>query len=226
MRLLEVTLDATELSAAYGFYAGDLGLPVVRHLADALILQAGASRLTFRKAASTTQAAFYHFALNVHPTRFQRARAAMAAITPLLNDRDGRDVFDSRSWDATICYFADPLGNIGELTARHDLRTEPVPPGLGILSIGEIGLVTGDVPGLTKRLCRELSVEVYRESAGDEFAALGDEHGLLILAQQGRVWYPDTGKRAVAAPLEVLLEAGDGRRFRIAAPEFSVQPHP
>lgn len=223
MRLLEITLDATDLHAAYGFYAGDLGLPVVRRNADLLTLQAGASRLTFRRAQQSAASPFYHLAFNVHPTRFERARAAMAAITPLVHDRNGRDVFDFRSWDATACYFIDPLGNVGELIARRDLRGEPVPSDPGILAIGEIGLVTGDVPALTKRLSRELGAEVYRDSSGDEFAALGDEGGLLILSQQGREWYPETDKAAVSAPLTVLLEA-NGQRHRIELPAFSVQP--
>jgi len=222
MRLLELTLDTTDLTAAYSFYAGDLGLPVVRRAADALTLQAGASRLTFRRAEPTAVAPSYHFAFNIHPTRFERARATMAAVTPLVHDRSGRDVFDFRSWDATACYFMDPLGNVGELIARRDLRGEPVPPDPGILAIGEIGLVTGDVPALTKRLSRELGAGVYRDSSGDEFAALGDEHGLLILVSLGRIWYPDTGKAASAAPLTVLLEA-NGQRRRIEAPAFSVQ---
>lgn len=226
MRLLEITLDATDLHAAYSFYAGDLGLPVVRRTSDALTLQAGASRLIFRKAHSTGAAPFYHFAFNIHPARFERARAAMAAITPLVHDHDGREVFDFRSWDATACYFIDPLGNVGELIARRDLRGEPVPSEPGILSIGEIGLVTGDVPALTKRLSRELSVDVYRDSAGAEFAALGDQHGLLILVWQGRVWYPDTGKLAAVANLSLLVQTADDMRWRLDSPAFAPQNQP
>lgn len=223
MRLLEVTLDAIDLHAAYSFYAGDLGLPVVRRAADTLTLQAGASRLTFRKADATGAAPFYHFAFNIHPARFERARAMMAAITPLVHDHDGNEVFDFRSWDATACYFIDPLGNVGELIARRELRGEPVPTEPGILSIGEIGLVTGDVPALTRRLSRELSVGVYRDSAGTEFAALGDPHGLLILVRQGRVWYPDTGKPARFANLSLLVETADHKRWRLDSPSFA--PH-
>lgn len=220
MRLLELTLDATDLTAAYSFYAGDLGLPVVRRATDALTLQAGASRLTFRRV-ERAAAPCYHFAFNIHPTRFERARASMAALTPLVHDRSGRDVFDFRSWDATACYFIDPLGNVGELIARRDLRGEPVPSDPGILSLGEIGLVTGDVPALTKRLSRELGIGVYRDSAGDEFAALGDEHGLLILARQGREWYPETGKSAVSMNLSALLETDNGKRWRLESPFYT-----
>ena len=223
MRLLEITLDAADLAAAYGFYAGDLGLPVSRRTADSLTLQAGASRLTFRRGEASGAAPFYHFAFNIHPARFERARASVAAVTTLIHDLDGREVFDFRSWDATACYFLDPLGNVGELIARRQLRSEAAPADPGILSVGEIGLVTGDVPGLTKRLVAELGANVYRDSAGEDFAALGNEHGLLILVSQGRTWYPDTGRAAIVASLAVLLEAGDGQRWRIEAPAFSVQ---
>jgi catechol-2,3-dioxygenase len=224
MRLLEIHLAAVDLTAAYSFYAGDLGLPVIRQTPAALTLQAGASRLIFRKADANGAAPSYHFAFNIHPARFERARAMMAAITPLVHDHDGRDVFDFRSWDATACYFIDPLGNVGELIARRDLRSERALTEPGILSIGEIGLVTGDVPAMTRRLSRELNIDVYRDSAGAEFAALGDENGLLIITPPGRVWYPDTGKRAVTASLDILLEAGDGHKWRLEVPAFSVRP--
>jgi catechol-2,3-dioxygenase len=221
MRLLEITLDATDLHAAYSFYGGDLGLAVVRRTPTTLTLQVGASRLTFRKVDDAGAAPFYHFAFNIHPARFERARATMAAITPLVHDHEGREVFDFRSWDATACYFIDPLGNVGELIARRDLRAEPAPVEPGILSVGEIGLVTGDVRSLTKRLSREVGLSVYRDSAGEDFAALGDEHGLLILARKGRPWYPDTGKPATSAALTVVVEALNGNSYVLSAPDFS-----
>jgi catechol-2,3-dioxygenase len=201
-------------------------LPVVRRSTTELSLQAGASRLVFRRAEPNGAHPFYHFAFNVHPERFERARAMMAAITPLIHDQSGREVINFRSWDATACYFSDPLNNVGELIARRDLRGEAIPADPGILSVGEIGLVTGDVPALAKRLRNELGVDVYRESSGEEFAALGDEQGLLILVRQGREWYPDTGRAAIPAKLSLLVESPGGRRWRLDSPSYLAQPQP
>ena len=47
---------------------------------------------------------------------------------------------------------------------------------------------------------------VYRGQPDATFTPLGDEHGLLILVPQGRVWYPNTGQPAQALPLAVRVE--------------------
>lgn len=208
MNIVELTLDASDLGPLYEFYAGDLGLPVVRRSPDLLALAAGTTRLQFRRADGKP---FYHFAFNVHPVRFERARAKLAAITQLVHDADGEEVYEFRSWNARACYFYDPLGNVVEIIGRRDLANAPVPPGAAWLSIGEVGLVTDDVPALTRRAGQELGLPVYRDSAGEAFAAVGDAEGLLILVQRGRTWFPDTGKAAVSAPVEIRLQhAGAG----------------
>ncbi len=216
MKLREVTLDGRDLPSLHEFYAGDLALPVVRRTADALTFQAGATALTFRRA---ERSASYHFAFNVHPARFERARAIVAAITPLLHDADGQEIFDFRSWDARACYFYDPAGNVVEIIARRDLASLPIHPEPAILSVGELGLVADDVPALAARITRDLGLPVYRESSGETFAALGDAEGLLILSQRGRIWYPDTGKASAPAPVVCVLQHG-GQSWRIQGPPF------
>jgi catechol-2,3-dioxygenase len=182
----------------------------------------GGTALTFRR---SDRPACYHFAFNVHPARFERARAALATITPLIHDAEGQEVFDFRSWDARACYFYDPAGNIVEIIARRALADTPTPPDPAFLSVSEIGLVADDVPALTARITRETGLPVYRESSGETFAALGDAEGLLILAQRGRIWYPDTGKAAVLAPVESTLEAG-GVTLRLAGPPYQFTRNP
>lgn len=216
MRIKALTLEAANLRPLYEFYAGDLAFPLVRRTADALALQVGSTSLTFRRADT---AASYHFAFNVHPSRFERARAAFAAITPLIHGVDNQEIFDFRSWDARACYFYDPAGNIVEIIARRELSAVAVPPDPALLSISEIGLVADDVPALAARITRELGAAVYRESLGETFAALGDAEGLLILAQRGRIWYPDTGKAAAPAPLACGVDAG-GTTWQIDGPPY------
>ncbi len=220
MRIYDLTLETNDLGPPYEFYVGDLALPVVRRSPDMLALQIGATKLQFRRGPNRP---FYHFAINVHPARFERARATLAAVTQLLHDSDGQEVFDFRSWTARACYCNDPSGNIVELIARNDLSSRPVPAGPGWISVSEIGLVTGDVPAFTSRLTRELGLAVYRESAGETFAALGDAEGLFILAQTGRVWYPETGK--VSAPTPVTCEVEiNGARWRVHGPPYQFSP--
>jgi hypothetical protein len=91
------------------------------------------------------------------------------------------------------------------------------------MSVSEIGLVTEDVPALTLRITRELGLPGYRDSAGDTFAALGDEEGLLILAQSGRIWYPETGKASVPATLACELQVG-GTSWKVLGPPYQFSP--
>ncbi len=220
MRIYDLTLETNDLGPPYEFYAGDLALPVVRRSPDMLALQIGATKLQFRRGPNRP---FYHFAINVHPVRFERARATLAAVTQLLHDSDGQEVFDFRSWNARACYCYDTSGNIVELIARNDLSSRPVPAGPGWISVSEIGLVTGDVPAFTSRLMRELGLPVYRESAGETFAALGDTEGLFILAQTGRIWYPETGKAAAPTPVACEVEI-NGARWRVQGPPYQFSP--
>ncbi len=222
MRIEELTLDAADLAPLYEFYGGDLGLPVVRRSADLLALQVGATRLQFRRGPVRP---CYHFAFNVHPARFERTRAALAAITPLLNDGHGEEVFDFRAWDARASYSFDPAGNVLEIIGRRELSAMSVPDGPGWLCVGEIGLVTDDVPALAIRIGRETGTPVYRESAGETFAALGDAEGLLILVERGRPWYPDTGKPAVAAPVSAVVSAG-AQVWQLQGPPYEFAPRP
>ncbi|HYF64783.1 MAG TPA: hypothetical protein VD886_18305, partial [Herpetosiphonaceae bacterium] len=78
--------------------------------------------------------------------------------------------------------------------------------GASLLSVSEIGIVTDDVLALAARLQAETGAPVYRGQPDAAFTPLGDEHGLLILVQQGRIWYPNTGLPARALPLTVLVE--------------------
>jgi hypothetical protein len=87
-------------------------------------------------------------------------------------------------------YFPDPAGNILECIVRVDLPAkagEDFGPE-NILHISEIGLVVDDVPSAVKQLKTRLGIEVYRDSAFEDFAQLGDINGVLVLAKRGRLW--------------------------------------
>jgi catechol 2,3-dioxygenase-like lactoylglutathione lyase family enzyme len=220
MKITGLTLQTPNLAAQREFYADSLGFPVAGRSKASFTLRAGATLLTWQQAPAGWEG-FYHFAFNVSPGRFQRARAWMAAVTPLLEDGEGRDTFAFRAWNADACYFHDPSGNIGELIARQDL---PHGSSGDVLCVSEIGVPVENPPLFAERLTAAEGLEIYRDSFSENFVAVGDEEGLFILVSPGRIWYPDTGKPAVVAPLQVDFLDDAGASRRLAGPPYQVVP--
>ncbi len=118
-------------------------------------------------------------------------------------------------------YFPDPAGNILECIVRVDLPAkagEDFGPE-NILHISEIGLVVDDVPSAVKQLKTRLGIEVYRDSAFEDFAQLGDINGVLVLAKRGRLWAPDERQPAVVSPVRVSI-------LGALAQQITLEPYP
>lgn len=224
MHIHELHLHTHTIAAQQRFYADTLGLPMRAASSGELALDAGTTVLHFAPAAPGEQPR-YHIAFNVPPQQFAEAKAWLSARVPLLADRSGADEFPFDNWDAHALYFYDPAGNILELIARSDLPSESSEPfsASSLLCVSEIGLVTDDVPATTRMLQEQPGITVYRDSVSDMFTALGDAHGLFIIVQRGREWFPDTSQAAVLAPLRAIVSAAaDGLRHSIHGPPFSV----
>jgi hypothetical protein len=78
-----------------------------------------------------------------------------------------------------------------ELIARHSLsnRSGNKFSAQSILSVSEIGYVVEDVRLFSEHIKEELKLDLWD---GDEqqFAAVGDEEGLLIVVPVDRNWFP------------------------------------
>ena len=75
-----------------------------------------------------------------------------------------------------------------EYIARHDLKNaQPGPFGSGdILYASEIAFVVDEVASAATELRKVVGIDQYR-GGSDQFVALGDEHGLLLVMKRGRV---------------------------------------
>src|SRR5690606_32649521 len=99
-------------------------------------------------------------------------------------------------WNAHSVFFFDPAGNVVEYIARHDLANA-APGDFGvddILYASEIAFVVDDVPGAAETLAEAAGAGLYRGSS-DQFAAVGDELGLLLVMKRGRVISFDSPER-------------------------------
>ncbi|MDQ2807047.1 MAG: VOC family protein [Chloroflexota bacterium] len=212
MRIHHLDLWTPDPAALRPFYAEVLQLPVLATTsAGTLSLQAGHTQLTFTQAPSDWQGR-YHFAFNIAPSRFAEAKTWLAQRVPLLRDSTGADEFYSQSWNAHSLYFADPAGNILEWIARHTLPPDasggPVIP--ATLGISEIGLAAPDVPQAVAAVQAQIGAPLYHGPGSATFSPVGDEDGLCIMVQEGRLWFPDTGIPADRSPITALVADANG----------------
>jgi catechol-2,3-dioxygenase len=229
MRLLEVALLATDLEEMRRFYCGILGLREVRtEWPGSLDIEAGRTLLTFLPAPGDWRGR-YHFAFDVPPDRLDEAAHWLRQRRGLMTGPDGQNRFHSEKWNADNVYFTDPQGNVLELIARRELRqaeaaaqpaSRPFTAG-DIVAITEIGLAVDSVADAVATLREHMpGIGVYSGAGDDRFAAVGDAHGLLIVALRGRIWYPNTGVPAEPLMTHLLLELENGKRYRLSAPPF------
>lgn len=224
MRIERVEIESSSPGVTAGFYR-HLGLEIGRPRSGAgAVVRIGSTELVLVPGAAGVDA-FYHLAINVPPGSIGKASAWLAdrgvdRIAP--PDGAASEIVRFEAWRADAVYFQDPMGNIVELIARE--RTEaPDPDGFGpehLLRISEIGIVTGDgrtpagaptVAETATLLSSRLGLRPFPDpeapvATDATFAALGDDAGLLILAQRGRAWFPTADRHADVFPLRIDVD--------------------
>jgi hypothetical protein len=151
----------------------------------------GASRLRFGGGPPVCS----HFAVNVPPQRFGDAVGWARERAELVED----DV-PFEAWRARSAYFFDPAGNIVELIARERAPGDDL-----FLEISEVGFPVTDVGAAVDWLESELGLPWFSGNRRD-FAAVGDDRGLLIVVPVGRPWL-FTDVPAPDAPVRVAIES-------------------
>lgn len=227
LRHLEL-LSSAPLTDMKGFYHQALGLGVVAEKPGRLTVEAGRTRLTFLRPPAGDGKPFYHFAFNIPENKAAAAREWQAKRTPLLPIpaalRDPTypdDVVHYRHWNAHSVFFFDPAGNVVEYIARHDLKN-PAPGGFGpadILCASEIAFVVDDVPTAVTGLKEAVGLGEYR-GASDQFAALGDEHGLLLVMRRGRLISFEAKEKKEVSVFPTVATVRGARTSKYTLPKF------
>jgi catechol-2,3-dioxygenase len=214
-------LAAAPLALMKEFYGKLLGLKIVDEQPNRLTIAAGASRLTFVKAGPDDGKPFYHFAFNIPQNkilaarRWQKARTPLLPIPARLRDPDYPDeVVDYRHWNAHSVFFFDPAENVVEYIARHDLKNAAQGDfsSQDILYVSEIAFVVDDVAATATELKKVVGLDQYRDGS-EQFIALGDEHGLLLVMKRGRgISFDAPEKKAVTVFRTEASARGNRRR--------------
>lgn len=209
MRLRRLTLWAREIGRQREFFEGALGLPVRASADDAIEVRAGRTVIEFHRAPGAGPAPTYHLAFNIPENKIEPAREWLSARCPALRaGSGGGEITFFDRWNAHAVYFNDPAGNILELIARHTLHNGASGP-FGpheIECASEIGLVTSDVRLMAGAIGRVLGAAPYLGRSADDFTAVWDEHGMLVIVREGRPWFPTDDHRARAWPAEIIVD--------------------
>ncbi len=194
---LELQAAAAAMSAMKTFYGKTLDLRIMNEKGDRFTVEAGETQVTFVSAAHAEgqKPPFYHFAFNIPENKILAALEWQKARTPLLaiperNRAAGYppEVVDYSHWNAHSIFFLDPSGNVVEYIARHDLKNGDTAPfgWSDILYASEIGLIVDDVAATAATIKDVGAVQQYKDGS-DQFTAMGDEYGLLLVMKRGRI---------------------------------------
>ncbi len=188
MLIKEVILIANSFSGLKNFYVDVLGLLMLEEKKNRISFVVGSSILTFIES-KEYQLPYYHFAFNITENKRERALLLLKSKFVKINQINGQDEYFDESWNCHSIYFYDPLGNIVEFIARHNLLDK----GYGdfsandIKNISEIGIPVDNVSLASETLQRKYSVDIYK-SSNAVFAPLGNEEGLFIVSGLNRKW--------------------------------------
>jgi len=207
------------------FYQDLLQLPVIKYRPDSrLEVQIGSTQLALVQH-DEVPAGHYHFAFDIPENQFPEGLSWLEQRIQPAASATGQILFPSENWNSDSVYFQDKDGNILELIARHNQPTSSMADfsAHSLLSISEFGIASEAVPQTVAILNESMSVQVYDGADSQRFTAVGDEQGLLIIVQRGRVWMPDSGRPAEYVPFNLQAINKQGRIFQISAPTYPLE---
>jgi hypothetical protein len=226
MELNHIRFKTAHLGDLRAFYADTFDCPVTNSLSDEFTVKIGTTDITFA-AVDDGSDPFYHFAINIPQNQFNDAATWLADRVELLADPEtGTRKFSSESSPYSQVYCLDPADNIVELIARHELSNDAERPfdSESFSQVSEIGLTVSDKERTVRSLTENIGVSL-RDNAdpstitnNEDITPVGDDHGVFIVVQQGRQWFPTRNKAAEVYPITVGISK--------ATSEYTFPDHP
>jgi hypothetical protein len=204
------------------FYTSLIGLSLLSEQADRFTIRAGETTITFIKT-NEKETPFYHFAFNIPENKILKARewqlkrtALSATPSHLVDENYPKDVRHFQHWNAHSVFFWDPAGNLVEYIARHDLANSADGEfsSKDLLCASEIAFIVNDTDVIADEIKSSFNLNQYR--GGDEnFRAIGDENGLLLVIKKGRVWESHTNISRTPATIKtsVTIRADKNKKW-------------
>jgi len=211
MRISQLTLATADRVGQAAFWGERLGLPV-RENGSAVEVVLRRSTIRFEPAEDGDDAR-YHFAINVPRGSIEEAAAWLANRHELLEFHGDPEVEEGATIvhtdrGASAFYFLDGGGNVVELMANPhvDDELEGAFGPASLLEIAEIGVATEDVRATRAAIEDVFGADVlWGGREGWRLTAIGDDHGVVIVAPAGRGWIP-VGLPAHPLPTTIVAE--------------------
>jgi hypothetical protein len=196
---------------------------------DSLEVALKGSTIRFRRASRRTEPR-YHFAVNVPRGSIAEAAAWVSDRHELLAFHGDPDVEEGATIvhtdrGASALYFLDGGGNVVELIANDHLENDSGAPfgPESLLEIAEIGIATSAVEATRSAIQQALGADVlWGGRPGWQLTAIGDDHGVIIVAPSGRGWIP-VGLPARPFPTTIVAAAPKSREVTLPEGPYRVQ---
>ncbi len=217
MKINEIQLLTDRMEETICFYRDILRLSVIKSENNVTKFSAGTSVLTFHPSHHTSPV--YHFAFNIPKNQFNEALQWAASKFQLIQLTASGIVADFQSWNAKAFYFYDNNHNIVEFIARFDLENDSQQSfdGSSVCSISEVGLVVKEPKTYAAKLMAAYHLALFeKQLPKEDFIAMGNDEGLLIIVSENRIWYPTNTRSAKhwakvsisfnGQPIEIMLD--------------------
>ncbi len=191
MDILKLEILTPNLHKTGQFYQDVMGLTVIGKTETSISFVAGCTEITFVYTGDHNPV--YHFAFNIPNNQLDEAFAWANRRVEIMDVTPGNKIADFVNWSARSFYFYDNNGNILEFIARYELdnKSDVLFTGDSIINVSEIGVATEDVSGECEALISQFGLPVFsRQPRLQNFTAMGNHNGLLILSVENRHWYP------------------------------------
>ncbi len=196
MKISALTLLTGNLAETKLFYEETIGFKCMGETGKSICLATGASALKF-ELAGKGQKPKYHFAFNIPSNKIEEALSWVANRTSLIQSKQTPVITSFENWKAKAIYFYDNNSNILEFISRTDLNNpSEIPFSVNsVININEAGLVTGNPLQTSQQIIEKTNANFFEKGPkGKDFAAVGNENGLFVIAKTGRNWFPTKDK--------------------------------
>jgi catechol 2,3-dioxygenase-like lactoylglutathione lyase family enzyme len=229
VRIHQLTLATADSAGQAAFWADVLGLRVADSDNGAIDVRLGESMIRFEQVAPGIDPR-YHFAINIPQDAIEDAASWVAERHELLAFHGDPDVEEGAtivqtSRGASALYFLDAGGNVVELLANPYLDNgsdAPFGPD-SFLEIAEIGVATTETVATRETIQAVLGADVlWGGREGWLLTAIGDDHGVVIVAPTGRGWIP-TGLPARPLPTTIVASGPESREVTLAEGPYRIR---
>lgn len=229
MRIHELTLATGDVAVQSMFWGATLRLPVRDGGHGAIEVSLQASTLRFVEASPGSDPR-YHYAINIPRGSIEEAAAWIAERRELLafhgdpGEEEGATIVHTDR-GASALYFLDAAGNVAELIANDHLDNDSDTPfgSDSFLEIAEIGVATADTEATRAAIQEALSAEMlWGGREGWLLTAIGDDHGVVIVAPTGRGWIP-VGLPARPFPTTIVAAAPRSRELTLPEGPYRIR---